>query len=82
MKITGYLTENNDRLYDFETMRRILRTNKSKLYRVINKHRIKEETMFKNKKLYKESSLFTLMEYFLYERLQKQIKIKKKLKWI
>jgi hypothetical protein len=54
-------------------MKRLLKTNKSKLHREIKKHGIKENDCikYKNQFLYKENSFFELLESFLYERLEK-----------
>ena len=68
MKIIGYLTEEEEKLYDFDTMRKILKTSKSKLHRDIRKNKI-EGTKYKNQYLYSEHTLFLIMERYLMERL-------------
>jgi hypothetical protein len=66
--VIGYITENNNILYDFDTMRRILRTSRSTLHRHIKKNNI-EGTRYKNQFLYSEQSLFSMMELVLLEKL-------------
>jgi hypothetical protein len=68
MKIIGYLTEEEDKLYDFDTMRKILNSSRSKLHREIKKNKV-VGTKFKNQYLYSEHSLFLMMERYLIERL-------------
>ena len=66
--VIGYITENNNILYDFDTMRRILRTSRSTLHRQIKKNNI-VGTRYKNQFLYSEQSLFSMMELVLLEKL-------------
>ena len=66
--VIGYITENNNILYDFDTMRRILRTSRSTLHRTIKKNNILG-TRYKNQFLYSEQSLFSMMELVLLEKL-------------
>ncbi len=40
MKILNYITEENKRFYDFDTMMKLIGTNKSKLQREIKKNGI------------------------------------------
>lgn len=69
MKIV-YLSE-NESLYDFETIREICGTSKSKLHRTFQKLPDKDFVRFKNRFLYKEKTLFQIMEKLLFERLDK-----------
>ena len=66
--VIGYITENNNILYDFDTMRRILRTSRSTLHRHIKKNNI-VGTRYKNQFLYSEKYLFSMMEIVLLEKL-------------
>lgn len=55
-------------LYDFDTIRRILRTPKSSLHRKFKENKI-EGTKYKNQILYSETILFSMMENLLMEKL-------------
>jgi hypothetical protein len=66
--IIGYITEKNNILYDFDTIRRILRTSRSTLHRHIKKNNI-TGTKYKNQVLYSEDILFNMMENVLLEKL-------------
>lgn len=66
--IIGYITDKNKILYDFDTMRRILRTSRSSLHRHIKKNNI-SGTKYKNQFLYSQDTLFNMMEYILLEKL-------------
>ncbi len=71
MKIISYISEEDDKLYDVDTMRNILNTSKSKVQREIKRNRLSESTKYKNKFLYSEITLFTIMEKMLYEKLKR-----------
>lgn len=71
MKIISYISEEDDKLYDVDTMRNILKTSKSKVQREIKRNRLSESTKYKNKFLYSEITLFTIMEKMLYEKLKR-----------
>jgi hypothetical protein len=71
MKIVGYITEENDKLYDFNTIRQIVGTTKSKLHRDLHKLDWVEFVKYKNQYLYSEKTLFEIMERLLFERLDK-----------
>lgn len=71
MKVIGILTEENDKLYDFNSIKNILKTNKSKLYRELKKIESTELIRYKNQFLYPEKTLLLLMEKILIERLDK-----------
>lgn len=68
MAIIGYITEEQEKLFDFDTMRKILKTSRSKLHRDIKKTNIKG-TKYKNQILYTENTLFVMMERYLIEKL-------------
>lgn len=68
MKIIGYITEEEDKLYDFNTIRKILNTSRSKLHRDIKKNNV-VGTKYKNQFLYSEQTLFMMMEKNLIDRL-------------
>ena len=67
----NYSTEREDNLYDFTTIQKILGVNKSKLYRELRKLNDQSFVKYKNQHLYKEQTLFTLMEKVLLQRLDK-----------
>ena len=71
MKIVGYLTEENDKLYDFNTLQRITGTTKSKLHRDLHKLNDCEFVKYKNQFLYSEKTLYQVLERLLFERLDK-----------
>ena len=71
MRIIEYVTNENEILYDFNTIKNILGVNKSKLQREMNKVEDKEYIKYKNQFLFKERTLFLLMEQILFERLDK-----------
>jgi hypothetical protein len=73
MKIIGYLTEENDKLYDVNTMMKILGTSKSKIQREIKKIGISKHVMYKNQFLYTEKTLFKIIEKLIIEKLEKKI---------
>ena len=68
MAIIGYITEEQERLYDFDTMRKILNKSRSKLHRDMKKNNV-EGKRYKNQYLYSEQSLFMMMETYLIERI-------------
>lgn len=68
MKIIGYITEEENKFYDFDTIRKILNTSRSKLHREIKKSNVKG-TKYKNQYLYSEHSLFLMMEKNLIDQL-------------
>jgi hypothetical protein len=71
MKIVGYLSEENDKLYDFDTLRRLIGTSKSKLHRDLHKIQHCEFVKYKNQFLYTERTMFEIMEKVLFEKLDK-----------
>ncbi len=70
MKIVGYLSEENESLYDFDTIRKLSGTSKSKLHRDLHKLDI-EFVKYKNQFLYTERTVFQILEKLLFERLDK-----------
>ena len=72
MKIIEYVTEENKKFYDFDTMLKVIGTNKSKLQREIKKNGILPGIKYNNKYLYQENSFFSLLEGFLNDRLKKE----------
>ncbi len=66
-----YTDANKNELYDFNTLQKILKMNKSKLYRVLNQLPDISVVKYKNKFLYQEKTLFKLMKMKLIERLEK-----------
>ena len=71
MKIIGYISEENNKLYDFETLRRLIGYSKSKLHRDLHKLKNCEFVKFKNQFLYTERTMFEMMEIVLFEKLDK-----------
>ena len=67
----NFVTERDDNLYDFTSMKQILGVNKSKLHRELQKLPEKDFVKYKNQYLYKETTLFLLMERILFQRLDK-----------
>ena len=67
----SYRNEREDNLYDFTTIKQILGVNKSKLHREIHKLTERGFVKYKNQHLYKEKTLFQLIEQILFERLDK-----------
>lgn len=68
--IIHFITEDK-KLYDVETITRILNVSKSKVQRELKKQQ-PEITKYKNLFLYPETTLFELMEVILIEKLNKQ----------
>jgi hypothetical protein len=68
MKTIRYTTEEDNIFYDFDTIRKILNTSKSKLHREFKKNNI-TGTKYKNQFLYDESILYGMMEKVLLEKL-------------
>ncbi len=71
MKVIEYRINGGDILYDFNTIRIMLKTDRSKLQRDLKRVSGKEYVKYKNQYLYKEETLFLLMEEQLFERLDK-----------
>ncbi len=71
MNILGFVTEENDRYYDFNTLMNVLNMSKSKLYRNLKKADADKVIRYKNQYLYNEKTLLFLIENILVERLKK-----------
>jgi hypothetical protein len=71
MKVVGFLTEENDKLYYLNSIKNILKVSKTKLYRDLKKIETSEFIRYKNQYLYKEKTLLLLMEKTLIDRLDK-----------
>jgi hypothetical protein len=71
MNTLGIVTEENEKYYDFNTLKNILRVSKSKLYRDLKKVEVNDVIRYKNQYLYNERTLFLLIEKALVERLEK-----------
>jgi hypothetical protein len=71
MNILGFVTEENDRYYDFNTLMNVLNMSKSKLYRDLKKVDVDKVIRYKNQYLYNEKTLLLLIENILIERLKK-----------
>jgi hypothetical protein len=80
MKVVGFLTEENDKLYDFNSIKNILKVSKTKLYRDLKKIEAMEFVRYKNQYLYKEKTLLLLMEKTLIDRLDKIERIENELR--
>jgi hypothetical protein len=72
VKVIGYLSEENDRLYDISTMREIIGASRSKIQREIKRNKLSKYLVYNNKNLYSENVLFTIMEKVLFEKLEKR----------
>jgi hypothetical protein len=73
MKVIGYISEENDKLYDLNTMIKIIGTSKSKIQREIKRNKLSEYMKYKNQFLYSENTLFTIMERLIIERISKEL---------
>jgi hypothetical protein len=71
MKVVKYISEENDNLYDVNSIKSILGINKSKLQREFKKLPEKQFIKYKNQYLFKEKTLFDLMINRIFERLYK-----------
>jgi hypothetical protein len=71
VKVIGYISEENDRLFDVSTMREIIGTSRSKIQRELKKNKLSQNIVYNNKNLYSENVLFTIMEKILFEKLEK-----------
>lgn len=65
-----HITEQNNYLYDVETIRRILNVSKSKVQRELKKQQT-EIIKYKNLFLYPETTLFELLEIIIIEKNRK-----------
>lgn len=64
-----YTDENENRLIDFKTLKRVLNMKKSTLYRVIKDLDIDVPIKYKNQYLYKEKVLYMIMKMKLIDRI-------------
>jgi hypothetical protein len=69
MRIINFITEDNVKLFDVETMRKILGVSRSKVQREIKRNNLSEILTYKNQNLYSQNTLFSLMETILIEKL-------------
>ncbi len=69
MKIIGYITEENNKLYDVDTMRKLAGTTRSKIHRELKKNKDSGHIKYKNQYLYSETTLFSILETILFEKL-------------
>ena len=69
MKIIGYITEENDKLYDVDTIRKLAGTTRSKIHRELKKNKDSGHIKYKNQYLYSETTLFSILETILLEKL-------------
>ena len=67
----NFVTEKDDNLYDFTSMKEILGVTKSKLNRELQKLPQKDFVKYKNQYFYNEMTLLLLMETILFQRLDK-----------
>ena len=72
VKVIGYLSEENDRLFDISSMREIIGTSRSKIQREIKRNKLSENIVYNNKNLYSENVFFTIMDKILFEKLEKE----------
>lgn len=74
MKVIRYVSEENDKLYDVDTIRKVLKTSKTKVQRELKRHGFSMLfTKYENRFLYPEEILFSLMENRLIEKLEKEL---------
>jgi len=72
VKVIGYLSRENDKLYDISSMIEIIGTSRSKIQREIKRNQLSETLVYNNKNLYTENVLFTIMEKILFEKLERE----------
>jgi hypothetical protein len=66
-----YMDEKENKLFDFNTLQKFMKINKSKLYRMLNDLPEIEIVKYKNQFLYSEKALYILMRERLIEKLNK-----------
>lgn len=71
MRIIEYRLDGRNKLYDFNTLRNILKIDRSKLQRNLKSISGTDFVKYKNQFLYKEIVLFLLLEKQLIEKLDK-----------
>lgn len=71
MNIVEYRINGKDKFYDFTTIKQILKTDRSKLQRDLRRISGKDFVKYKNQYLYKENTLFRLLEEKLIDELDK-----------
>ena len=69
MKVIGYITEENDKFYDVDTIRKLAGTSRYKIHRELKKNRVSGHVKYKNQYLYTEATLFLILETILFEKL-------------
>jgi hypothetical protein len=72
MKIIGYLTDENDKFYDVETIRKLAGTSRQKIHRELRKRDDLSHLKYKNQYLYSEKILFSVLESILIEKLENE----------
>jgi hypothetical protein len=72
MKVIGFVSEENKKFYDVNTMMKILGVSKTKIQREIKRNNFLEFLKYKNQHLYPERTLFHLMEIVLIEKLENE----------
>lgn len=65
------MDERENKLFDFQTLQKVLNMNKSKLYRALGDLNGVEVVKYKNQFLYYENTLFMLMREKLIERIER-----------
>ena len=65
------MDEKENKLFDFQTLQKVLNMNKSKLYRALGELSDIEVVRYKNQFLYHENTLFMLMREKLIERIER-----------
>lgn len=70
MRVLRY-RRNEETLYDFHTIKKVLGVNKSKLYRELKKIEDRDYVKYRNQFLFREKTLFLLMEKQLFVGLDK-----------
>jgi hypothetical protein len=65
------MDEKENKLFDFQTLQKVLNMNKSKLYRALGDLNGVEVVRYKNQFLYYENTLFMLMREKLIERIER-----------
>ena len=79
MKTIVYRLNGKENLYDFNTIKNIVKHQRSKLQRKLKKISGTDIVRYKNQNLYKEEVLFLLMEETLFQELDKIEEMKNEL---
>lgn len=77
MKVLGFITEENKKFYDVNTLMKTLGLSKTRIQRELKRNNFSEFLKYKNQHLYPEETLFSLMEIVLIEKIDIQNGLRK-----